>query len=87
MALGFLFSDKIDKLLESPTTVTISMLAGGIILLFIDRAFNKPKIESDEQISYIKAFLVGIWQTIAMIPGGKPQRRFYYWWYAAKIYP
>ncbi len=69
LALGFLFSDKIDKLLESPTTVTISMLAGGIILLFIDRAFNKPKIESDEQISYIKAFLVGIWQTIAMIPG------------------
>lgn len=69
LALGFLFSDKIDKLLESPTTVAISMLAGGIILLFIDKAFNKPTIESDEQISYGKAFVVGIWQTIAMIPG------------------
>lgn len=69
LVLGYLFSDKIDKLLESPTTVTISMLAGGIILLFIDRAFNKPRIESDDQISYGKAFLVGIWQTIAMIPG------------------
>jgi undecaprenyl-diphosphatase len=69
LVLGYLFSDKIDKLLESPTTVAISMLAGGIILLFIDRAFNKPTIQSDDQISYGKAFIVGIWQTIAMIPG------------------
>ncbi|MBL7743101.1 MAG: undecaprenyl-diphosphate phosphatase [Chitinophagaceae bacterium] len=69
LVLGFLFSDKIDKLLESPTTVAISMLAGGIILLFIDKAFNKPTVLADDQISYGKAFIVGIWQTIAMIPG------------------
>jgi len=69
LVLGFLFSDKIDKLLESPMTVAISMLAGGIILLFVDKAFNKPAIESDEQISYGRSFIVGIWQTIAMIPG------------------
>ena len=69
IALGYLFSDKIDKLLESPTTVAISMLAGGIILLFIDRLFNKPSIQSDDKISYAKAFVVGIWQCIAMIPG------------------
>ncbi|MBC7948258.1 MAG: undecaprenyl-diphosphate phosphatase [Chitinophagaceae bacterium] len=69
LLLGFLFSDKIDRLLESPTTVAITMLAGGIILLFIDKAFNKPRIESDDQITYGKAFIIGIWQTIAMIPG------------------
>ena len=69
LTLGFLFSDKIDKMLESPTTVAITMLVGGIILLFIDKAFKKPTIESDEQITYRKAFIVGIWQTIAMIPG------------------
>jgi undecaprenyl-diphosphatase len=69
LALGFLFSDRIDKLLESPTTVIISMLAGGVILLFIDRAFNKPAIESDARISYTSAFIVGLWQTISMIPG------------------
>ena len=69
LVLGYLFSDKIDSLLESPTTVAITMLAGGIILLFIDKLFNKPTIQSDEQISYSKAFIVGIWQTIAMIPG------------------
>jgi undecaprenyl-diphosphatase len=69
LVLGYLFSDRIDKLLESPMIVAISMLAGGIILLFVDKLFNKPVIQSDDQISYGKAFIVGIWQTIAMIPG------------------
>lgn len=69
LALGFLFSDQIDKLLESPTTVAITMLVGGIVLMFIDRVFKKPVIESDDQISYKKSFIVGIWQTISMVPG------------------
>lgn len=69
LVLGFLFADKIEDLLESPLIVAISMLAGGIVLLFIDRVFNKPAIEADDQISYVRAFIVGLWQTIAMIPG------------------
>ena len=69
LVLGFLFSDQIDALLESPTTVAVSLLLGGIILLFIDKAFNSPTIESDDQITYRKAFITGLWQTIAMIPG------------------
>jgi len=69
LVLGFLFSDQIDALLESPTTVAVSLLLGGIILLFIDKAFNNPTIESDDQITYRKAFITGLWQTIAMIPG------------------
>lgn len=69
LVLGYLFSDKIDTLLESPTTVAITMLVGGIILVFIDNLFKVPTIESDDQITFPKAFLVGCWQVIAMIPG------------------
>lgn len=69
LVLGFFFSDEIDAMLESPMTVAISMLAGGIILLFIDNVFKKPVVESDDQVGYGKAFIIGIWQTIAMIPG------------------
>src|SRR5260221_13473712 len=45
------------------------MLLGGIVLLFIDKAFKNQTIESDDEISFGKAFIVGLWQTIAMIPG------------------
>jgi undecaprenyl-diphosphatase len=69
LLLGFIFSDKIDALLESALTVAITMIAGGVILLFIDRFFRKESIQSDEQISFPKAFIIGCWQCIAMIPG------------------
>jgi undecaprenyl-diphosphatase len=69
LALGYLFSDKIDMLLESPTTVAIAMLAGGVILMFIDTVFKKPTVESEDQVSFGRSFIVGLWQTIAMIPG------------------
>lgn len=69
LVLGFLFSKKIDALLESSMTVAIAMLAGGVILLFIDNLFKKPVIDTEEKISFPKAITIGIWQCIAMIPG------------------
>jgi undecaprenyl-diphosphatase len=69
LVLGYLFADKIDELLEKPMVVAISLLAGGIVLLFIDKAFKKPEVESEDQVSYIKSFMIGCWQVIAMIPG------------------
>ncbi|MBP9741323.1 MAG: undecaprenyl-diphosphate phosphatase [Chitinophagaceae bacterium] len=69
LLLGKLFSDKIDDLLESPTTVAVSLLVGGIILLFIDKLFKQPIIQEEKEVSYVNAFIIGIWQCIAMIPG------------------
>lgn len=69
LLLGFIFSDKIDALLESALTVAITMIAGGIVLLFIDRFFRKETVQTEEQISYSKALMIGFWQCIAMIPG------------------
>jgi undecaprenyl-diphosphatase len=69
LILGLIFSNKIDMLLESSLTVAISILAGGIVLLFIDDVFKKPVIDDEKQVSYTKGFIIGIWQCIAMIPG------------------
>jgi undecaprenyl-diphosphatase len=69
LILGFLFSKKIDALLESAVTVAITMLAGGVVLLFVDNWFNKPTIDTEEKISFPKAIIIGVWQCIAMIPG------------------
>lgn len=69
LVLGAVFSSKIDKLLESPLTVSITMLAGGVVLLFIDSLFKAPVVEKDENISLTKGFIIGLWQCLAMIPG------------------
>ncbi|HEU4574526.1 MAG TPA: undecaprenyl-diphosphate phosphatase [Chitinophagaceae bacterium] len=67
--LGALFSSKIDALLESSTTVAISLLLGGVLFLMIDNYFKQPTVDREENISYKKGFIIGIWQCIAMIPG------------------
>ena len=69
LILGFLFSKQIDTLLESSLTVAISMLVGGVVLLFIDRLFKDPTIQTEMQVSYKRSFVIGLWQCIAMIPG------------------
>lgn len=69
IVFGFLLSDRIDKLMESPLTVAISLVVGGVILLFVDKWFNKPTIHEEEQISYLTALKIGLFQCLAMIPG------------------
>jgi undecaprenyl-diphosphatase len=65
--LGFLFSGYIDRMLESVLVVAISLVLGGVILLFVDSWFNEPS--EDQKISFPKASIIGLFQTIAMIPG------------------
>ena len=66
---GVLLSDKIDALLESPLAVAISLLVGGVILLFFDKWFNRPTIHEEENVDFLTAFKIGLFQCIAMIPG------------------
>lgn len=69
LIIGFLVAKKIDELLQNATVVAISMLAGGVILLFVDNLFKKPTVHNEQEISFKKGFIIGIWQCIAMIPG------------------
>lgn len=69
LLLGFLFSDKIDALLESATTVAVALIAGGIILLFIEQFFKNPTKTSERDVSFLNALVIGFWQCLAMVPG------------------
>ena len=69
LVLGFLFNDSIEALLESPLTVSISLILGGVVLLFIDKAFKNPTVHEEPQITTKSAFMIGLWQCISMIPG------------------
>lgn len=65
--IGFLAGDFIDSLLENVMVVAIMLLLGGILLLFVDKWFNKTS--KDQQITYSTALKIGFWQCVAMIPG------------------
>ncbi len=65
--LGFLLNDLIDSMLENVMVVAVSLLVGGIILVFIDRIANDQVTE--REISYMDALKIGFFQCIAMIPG------------------
>jgi undecaprenyl-diphosphatase len=69
LLIGKIFSEKIDLLLESPFTVAVSLLLGGIVLIFIDRFFQDYEVDNEAQITNRKAITIGLWQCLAMIPG------------------
>ncbi|MBM7703415.1 undecaprenyl-diphosphate phosphatase [Metabacillus iocasae] len=68
--LGLLFEDYIDEHLFSIHTVLIGLVAGAVLMLLADWLQPKvTKIEVVDQIGYKQAFLVGLFQCIALWPG------------------
>ena len=60
-------SDKIDEMLESVAIVAVMLVIGGIFMLFCDKIFSKGS--EDTVLTEKKAFNIGLFQCIAMIPG------------------
>ena len=65
--LGLLFSDAIDAMLESVTVVAVTLILGGIFMLFCDKIFNKGSEKTE--LTEKRAFWIGMFQCISMIPG------------------
>lgn len=60
-------SGLLDWLLDSVMVVAIMLVVGGVFMLFCDRIFNKGSeaVKLDEK----KAFKIGLFQCISVIPG------------------
>lgn len=67
--LGLLLKKRIDLLLENVEVVALSLLFGGIVLVFIDKLFSSDEKDDLQEVSYKTAFWIGVIQSIAMIPG------------------
>ena len=67
VVLGLLFSDAIDAMLERVEVVAIMLVLGGIFMLFCDKIFNKGSEET--KLTEKRAFMIGLFQCISMIPG------------------
>jgi len=67
--IGYLLSNKIDELLGSVTVVAVSLLVGGIILIWVDKLFAKTEKNPELPLTYPMAFIIGCFQVVSMIPG------------------
>lgn len=64
---GLLFSDAIDAMLEKVEVVAVTLILGGIFMLFCDKIFNKGSEKTE--VTEKRALMVGLFQCISMIPG------------------
>lgn len=67
MVIGALCNGLIDKLLGSVMIVAVMLVAGGVFMLFCDNLFGDGK--DTAQLTDKRAFRIGLFQCIAMIPG------------------
>lgn len=69
LALGYLFDEKIEKILGNQIAISSVLVIGGVVLLFADSWFKNPTIHDEKEMSFKKAITIGFWQCLAMMPG------------------
>jgi undecaprenyl-diphosphatase len=69
LVIGAVIGKKIKELLFNHWVVAAALFVGGIILIIIERKNRKAKYDDVAEMSFKTAFLVGVIQCFAMIPG------------------
>ncbi|WP_413612440.1 undecaprenyl-diphosphate phosphatase [Bdellovibrio sp. HCB-110] len=69
--IGFVVKDLVDQLLGSVQIVAWALIVGGVILVWSDRVFAHLTAmgRKTSDLSYIDSVKLGLFQSIAMIPG------------------
>ena len=67
--VGFLFHDTIEEYLFHPEFVASMLVAGGILILLIDRPGDRGGLEELEKMSFAQALAIGLGQCLALMPG------------------
>ncbi len=60
-------SGLLDWLLDSVEVVAIMLVLGGVFMLYCDKLFNKGS--EDNKVDERRAFMIGLFQCISVIPG------------------
>lgn len=67
--MGVLFIKAVEALLESPMTVAVSLILGGIAILVIERRMGPARVSGVEALTTGTSVKIGLGQCLAMIPG------------------
>jgi undecaprenyl-diphosphatase len=69
LIIGGTLGKYVEEKLFNPYVVSVALLIGGILLLWIERRPPLSKINSISELTFKTAFLIGLIQCLAMIPG------------------
>ncbi len=69
LLLGALFHSFIKNVLYSPIVIATTLILGGILILLFEKKFKAPSTEDIDAITAKQALLIGLAQSIALIPG------------------
>ena len=70
LIFGALLKKYIDRVLSDIYVIAVVMIAGGVLFLFIDRAFKNQTIDDEKQVSNAAAFRIGCFQVLSiLLPG------------------
>ena len=67
--LGLAFSKAIKAHLFHAVPVALAFIIGGVIILLVERAALRPRIQSTQAMTWLDALKVGLAQCFALIPG------------------
>jgi undecaprenyl-diphosphatase len=71
--IGLFVYGYVKELLKSELTVVISLILGGVILILIEKWYKADLVQANipetKKISYTQAIIMGLAQSVAMIPG------------------
>ena len=67
---GLLFADFVQSVLyESITVIAVAFIAGGVVMLIVEKYRPEPDVVDAEQTPLARALVIGICQLLALIPG------------------
>lgn len=65
---GFLLNRRTNFFLGNPLIVAFFLIIGGLILLKVENVYEK-NLDKSNHINYFQAFIIGLCQCLALIPG------------------
>ncbi len=69
VVFGLIFIKTIKEVLFNPHVVAISLVVGGLIILWVERRERPVVSGSVDEIGWLQAFGIGLAQVVSMIPG------------------
>ena len=69
--LGLLLDDWMDKYAHTPAVIAVALIVYGVLFILVEDRNKKrpPKITKLSQLTYLDALKMGLFQTLAIVPG------------------